>query len=113
VTSTPERELVDAVEEIVARGGDADDVLRAVLAALHARGVASAAVRFLENGALVDGPAVGCGDAATVVPVLYDGVGVGELHLATADTGLAERLATLIAPYVLVGWDTAGEPWAP
>jgi hypothetical protein len=113
MSSTPDAGVVEAVEAIVARGGEADDVLREVLAALHERGIDYAAVRFLELGSFVDGPAVGTQRDATTVPVLYDGAPVGELRVATGDAALAERLATLIAPYVLVGWDTAGEPWSP
>jgi hypothetical protein len=86
--------------------------LRAVLAALHERGVPYAGVRFLESGALVDGPSVGTPMDAATVPVVYDGTRVGELILA-ADDAFAGQVATLIAPYVLVGWDTAGEPWSP
>ena len=103
-----------AVEEIVARGGDADDVLRDVLGALHDRGVAHAAVRFVEEGRLVEGPSVGAAtEGPTAVPVLYRGDRVGELTLAVDDAAFAEQIAALIAPYVLVGWDTAGEPWSP
>lgn len=105
-------EATAAVERIVTDDGDADEVLRAVLAALHERGVGYAAVRFLESGALVDGPSIGTPTDAATVPVLYDGNRVGELSVA-ADDAFAERVATLIAPYVLVGWDTAGEPWSP
>jgi hypothetical protein len=106
-------ETIGAVERIVDRGGDADEVLRAVLAALQDRGVSYAAVRFVESGALVDGPSVGTRTDTATVPVLYDGSRVGELSVAVDDATFAERLATLIAPYVLVGWDTAGEPWSP
>jgi len=103
-----------AAEAVVARGGDADDVLRDVLAALHEHGIAHAAIRFVEEGRLVDGPAVGADPdgGAVTVPVLYRGDRVGELTLA-GDEALAEQVATLIAPYVLVGWDTSGEPWSP
>ena len=106
-------EAIGAVERVVDRGGDADEVLRAALEALHERGVSFAAVRFLEKGVLVNGPSVGSRADATTVPVLYDANRVGELTVAVADAAFAERLATLIAPYVLVGWDTAGEPWSP
>ena len=51
-------------------------------------------------------------EAATAA-VLYNGERVGELTVAVEDPAAAERLATLISPYVLVGWDTAGEPWSP
>jgi hypothetical protein len=103
-------EVLAEVERIVERGGEADDVLRDVLAALHAAGIAYAAIRFVEQGALVDGPAVGTAQQAAVVPVDYRNDKVGELELS-ADVTFAERVAAHIAPFVLVGWDTGGEPW--
>jgi hypothetical protein len=106
-------DVLAAVDEIVGRGGDADDVLRAVLNALHQRGCPYAAIRFLENGELVAGPSVGAVTGALTTPVVYEGSQVGELHLATDDAGLAEAVAERIAPYVLVGWDTSGERWEP
>jgi hypothetical protein len=114
MTSTPDAAgALEAIERILNRGGDADEVLRAVLQALHGRGIPYAAIRFLENGKLIDGPAVGCDLRGLAVPVLYEGNRVGELEVATDDAAFAERVATLISAYVLVGWDTAGEPWAP
>jgi len=38
---------------------------------------------------------------------------VGSLELAVDDGAFVERVATLISPYVLVGWDTGGEQWSP
>jgi hypothetical protein len=102
-----------AAEAAVERGGDADEILRAVLEALHEHGLAYTGVRFVEDGSLVDGPSAGTGEAACAVPVTFDGQVVGELALSVEDTGLAARLAELIAPYVLVGWDTGGEAWEP
>ncbi len=104
---------LEAVDRILNRGGEADDVLRAVLAALHERGTPFAAVRFVEDDRLVDGPSVGKRTETIVTPVTYDGRKVGELELATDDRAFAQRVATLISAYVLVGWDTSGEPWAP
>jgi hypothetical protein len=46
-------------------------------------------------------------------PVVYGNERVGELELADDDAAFAARVAALISPYVLVGWDTAGEPWSP
>jgi hypothetical protein len=112
VSGNPSVSAIEAVDRIVEGGGDADDVLRAVLDALHERGVAHASIRFLENGKLVDGPSVGpAGGSAVVIPVVYEGRTVGELVLADGDAALAETVAARIAPYVLVGWDTSGEPW--
>jgi hypothetical protein len=100
-----------AIDDLVASGGDADDILRGVLTVLHERGIRYAAVRFVENGELVDGPAVGAGEREVAAAVVYEGAKIGELQLAGGDQALAESVAKRIAPYVLVGWDTSGEPW--
>jgi hypothetical protein len=106
---------LEAVDRILKRGGDADDVLRAVLGALHERGIAYAAVRFVEEGKLVDGPSVGDPDVdgLTSMPIVYEGQHVGELLASVSDTEFLRRVATLISAYVLVGWDTGGEAWSP
>jgi hypothetical protein len=105
--------MLEAVDRLVNRGGEADEVLRGVLQALHERGIGYAAIRFVEAGELVDGPSVGAGTATLSTPVLFEGRQVGELALASDDRALAERVATLISAYVLVGWDTRGERWEP
>ena len=75
----------------------------------RARGVDSARVRFIEAGVLVDGPAVGGDAERLVVRVVFDGAEVGSLELAVDDVAFAERVATLVSPYVRAGSDTAGE----
>ena len=76
--------VVDAVDRILAEGGDADDVLRAVVRALIEQGGCSwAGISFVEGGELVPGPAAGDPD---------------------------ERRRTA---HVLIGWDTGGERWTP
>jgi len=104
---------LEAIDRILNRGGDADDVLRTVLEALQDRGIPYGAIRFVEEGKLVDGPSAGQPTAARTTPVVYHGERIGELELADDDDAFAERVATLISAYVLVGWDTAGEPWSP
>lgn len=105
---------LEAIDRILNRGGDADDVLRAVLRALHERGVSYAAIRFVERGELGAGPSVGDPtDDTLTVPVEYRGEQVGELEAATGDRPLLQRIATLISAHVLVAWDTGGERWAP
>ena len=106
-------EALAAAEAAVARGGDADDILRGVVEGLFDRGIGYAAVRFVEGGHLVDGPSAGVGEAAATADVVFDGQIVGELALSADDPQLAARIAELIAPYVLVGWDTGGEAWEP
>jgi GAF domain-containing protein len=55
-----------------------------------------------------------------VVPIVYQGRVVGEIDIdsdeAAAftddDRAFLERVATLISPHCLVGWDTGGVPWS-
>jgi putative methionine-R-sulfoxide reductase with GAF domain len=109
--------LLEAVEGALAAGGEADDVLRSVVAALvEEPGVQWAGIAFLEDGELVVGPHVGAPDEArrTCVPVVYEGSTVGELWVdGTADQTALEPVAERVADYVLVGWDTGGEGWQP
>jgi L-methionine (R)-S-oxide reductase len=54
-----------------------------------------------------------------VVPVLYDGLVVAEIDIdsdvanafTSDDQEFLERVATVISPYCLVGWDTGGTAW--
>ncbi|HEY7561070.1 MAG TPA: GAF domain-containing protein [Gaiellaceae bacterium] len=56
-----------------------------------------------------------------VVPIAYEGRVVGEIDIDSdapaafgpEDRTLLERVATLISPHCLVGWDTGGAPWQP
>jgi hypothetical protein len=110
-------EALAEIELVVAAGGDADDVLRAVVAALAAR-FAWAGIFFVEGGELVLGPEAGRPqpDGRTHVPVSWNGRNVAELAVDGAPEGervALERVATLVADHCLVGWDTRGEAWAP
>jgi len=111
------RELPDELAALLAAGGEADDVLRAVVATLaEAPGLSWAGIAFLERGRLVLGPEAGEPDDAnrTCVPISYGGEPVGELRVdGDADGALLEEVAALVAPYVLIGWDTGGESWEP
>jgi putative methionine-R-sulfoxide reductase with GAF domain len=112
----PTAELAE-IEAIVGRGGDADDVLRQVVAAL-ARRYAWAGILFVEDGELALGPEAGTPDATrrTTVPVTWQGDRVAELAVDGAqeeDSTLLERVATLVSGHCLVGWDTGGESWEP
>jgi putative methionine-R-sulfoxide reductase with GAF domain len=106
-----------AIEAIVGRAeGDADDVLRAVVAALVEQGGCSwAGIRFSERGELVLGPQAGEPDPSrrTSSPVVFEGDRVAELAADRCDdVTLLPRVAELIAAHCLVGWDTGGEAWA-
>jgi hypothetical protein len=106
-----------SVEKIISDGGDADDILRRVIAALHDNaGYTWAGLFFVEDGALALGPEAGLADEKrrTSVPVRWQGDTIAELVVdgaAPDDAAFLERVADLISGYCLVGWDTGGEPW--
>ena len=158
------RDALEALERILDRG-DADDVLREVVALLHDRfeHYSWVGIYLVEGDDLVLGPWRGpeatehvripvgqgiCGVAAAsgrteivddvnadprylacfpstrseiVVPISFEGRVVGEIDIDSdepaafgeGDREFLERVATLISPHCLVGWDTGGERWAP
>jgi putative methionine-R-sulfoxide reductase with GAF domain len=113
------RGALEAVERILNRGGDADDVLRAAVAVLYERlGCSWVAIAFVEGDELVIGPSQGRAAAeSTAVPVVYEGRRIAELRLAPASPDddeervFLERVAVLVSAHCLVGWDTEGVPW--
>jgi putative methionine-R-sulfoxide reductase with GAF domain len=126
--------VAEAVEEILARGGDADDALRQVVAVLHERGgYAWVGLFFVEEGSLTPGPEAGTPEAGTAeagtpeagtpdaasrirVPVIWQGAEIAQLAVdgaSPADTASLERVAVLVSGHCLVGWDTGGERWDP
>jgi L-methionine (R)-S-oxide reductase len=56
-----------------------------------------------------------------VVPIVYEGRVVGEIDIDSVvptafgaeDKAFLERVALLISPHCLVGWDTGGQEWSP
>ena len=110
---------LEAIDRILNRGGDADEVLRQVVNVLHERFGGWVGISFVEEGELVLGPQRGERTAEpTTVPISYDGNVVAELgavaeRLGSEDEAFLERVALLISPYCLVGWDTGGEAWSP
>jgi hypothetical protein len=117
VSADARRGAIDAVDRILNRGGDADDVLRAVVGALVERGGCRwAGILFAEGGDFVVGPQAGEPDEArrVNVPIVYHGDQVGVLSADRApDLELLERVAVLVSAHVLLGWDTDGETWTP
>jgi hypothetical protein len=111
------RGALEAVERLLSRGGDADDVLRAVVAVLHERLGRFCRLSFVEGEDLVAGPAAGEATVTTGFPIRWEGRQVAELEvggeLEDADRALFDRVALLVSPYALVGWDTGGESWSP
>jgi putative methionine-R-sulfoxide reductase with GAF domain len=105
------------IELLLAETQDADDVLRGTVAALVAEpGIVWAGVGFVEEGALALGPVAGVPDEErrARVPISYQEAVVGELWAdGDVEAPLLEQVADRIAPYVLIGWDTRGEPWEP
>ena len=108
---------LDAVDRALGEGGDADDVLRAVVDRVVTHGGAAwAGILFVENGELVLGPEAGeqRPSERIHVPVVYDAERVAELVAdGSDDRAFLEHVAVLISPYCLVGWDTGGVPWDP
>jgi putative methionine-R-sulfoxide reductase with GAF domain len=111
-----QRGALEGVDRVLNRGGDADDVLRDVLQAL-APLFPYAGIRFVEGGELVLGPAVGApAGTPSGYPVSFNGGKVAELEVegaADGDDAFLERVALLVSPYCLVGWDTGGAAWEP
>jgi hypothetical protein len=105
------------LDEILSRGEDADDVLRALVSALVAEaGCAWAAILFVEDDELKLGPEAGEPDPGLRVqlPVVYEGARVAELVVdGCSDRAFLNSVADRIATLCLVAWDTAGEPWTP
>ena len=108
---------LEAVDRILNRGGDADDVLRAVVGAMVERGGCAWAGVFLVEGGergLVLGPQAGepRPDARAQIPVVFKGDRVAELAAdGCGDRTFLERVALLVSPYCLVRWDTNTVPW--
>jgi GAF domain-containing protein len=163
VTADAYRGALEAVDRIVNREADADEVLRKVVSVLHGRlgHYSWVGIYLVEGDDLVLGPWNGpeatehvripvgagiCGAAAAsgateivddvtaddrylacfpstrseiVVPISYEGRVVGEIDIDSderaafgeADRTFLERVALLVSPYCLVGWDTGGVPW--
>jgi L-methionine (R)-S-oxide reductase len=154
---------LEAIDRVLNRGGEADDVLRAVVDVLHDRfdDYSWVGIYLVEGDELLLGPWKGpeatehvripvgqgiCGAAAAsgrtevvddvnaderylacfpstrseiVVPIAYEGRVVGEIDIDSDrpaafdedDRAFLERVALLISPHCLVGWDTGGVPW--
>ena len=110
------RGALEAIDRILNRGGDADEVLREVVTVLFQL-YAYVAIEFVEEGQLVRGPSLGAVDPEEQPEryrISFQGSTVAELVAASPgeeDRAFLERVALLISPYCLVGWDTGGEPW--
>ena len=107
---TPHDGALAAIDEILNRGGDADEVLREVVAVLRHE-YSWVGISFVEEGELVLGPAKGTQTAEPIaIPISYENQVVAELGIVAGeldpeDHAFLERVALLISPYCLVGWD--------
>ncbi len=108
---------LEAIDRILGRSADADDVLRSIVAELAREpGVDWAGIFFLEDGEPALGPQAGVADESrrVRVPVTYRDMQVGELAIdGRADAAVLEHVAAAISAHVLLGWDTGGEAWEP
>ena len=108
---------IDAIKRLVAETADADEVLRRTVEALVAEPeIAWAGVAFVEGSTITLGPTAGTPDESrrTRIPVAFQDAIVGELRVDGAvESASLEQVASLIAPHVLIGWDTGGEDWEP
>lgn len=108
---------LEALDRVLSRGGEPDDVLRATVEILiREPGITWAGIAFLEDGDLVGGPESGTADVGRRirVPIAYEGRPVGELAVdGEAEWAFLERVALLVSAHALIGWDTRGEAWEP
>ena len=114
----------ERVQAVIDGGEEADDILRAALAAVHEGASAPwSAIAFVEEGQMAIGPLHGqrARRHAGARPRGADRLPRRHRRRAlarerardAASTAELERAAALLAPYCLVGWDTGGEEWVP
>jgi len=108
---------LEALDRILNRGGEPDDVLRSAVSVLaEDPGIVWAGIAFLDEGTLALGPTAGEPDDSRRmrVPIVFQGSSVGELWVdGGAERAFLQRVATLLSAHVLIGWDTRGEAWDP
>jgi hypothetical protein len=102
------RGALEAVERILNRGGEAEDVLPAVLEALRSRGISFGRVQLAGSDGLGGGLAVGGPGQGIAAAIVYEGSEIGSLELAVDDRAFVERVATLISHYVWIARTAAG-----
>jgi hypothetical protein len=95
--------VLEAIQQILDRGGDAEDVLQAAMTAIVDRGGAIwAAVLYSDEGELLVGPHAGVAEPGERrgAPILLDGARIGELEVdGLDDQPLIEQVAAQLAPW--------------
>ena len=109
---------VEAVERIINRESEADEILRQSVATIAKRFETFCGIRFVEDGGMIDGPSGGAyAEPQAVVAITYDDSSIAEIVLGAPleeeDRDAFDRIAKLLSPFCLVGWDTGGEAWNP
>ena len=99
--------MIEAIERILNRGGGDAEVLRAVVEAIHDRGVEWVAIRAHGETFAAGAPRTD----SQRVRIAYSGEPVGELEAVVDDDAFLERVAVLISAHVKR--HHAGEPWSP
>ncbi|HEY1479083.1 MAG TPA: hypothetical protein VGF46_03605 [Gaiellales bacterium] len=117
-------DVLATLERAVEHEPEADEILRQGVVVLYEwiTDVRSVAIAFVEDGTLATGPIAGdpIEQAPSVaVPVLYEDRPVAELWIVAEgapdddERAFLGRVANVLSPYCLVGWDTGGEAWEP
>jgi len=102
MTSRSSSGALEAVERILNRGGEPDDVLREVVDTLHERAAAWVGIAFVEEGRLELGPSAGGAppEDHQRYAVHWQGRPIAELWTsAEADPVLCARVAVIVSPY--------------
>ncbi len=93
--------VLEAIDRVLNRGGEAEEVLRQVVDSLH-RLYPYVAIAFVEKGELAVGLEVGhTSRRPDAFPISFEGAQVAELRVAgtPADQDLLERIARLVSAY--------------
>jgi hypothetical protein len=98
------RGALEALERILNRGGNSEDVLQEIVRVLHGH-YARVAIRIVRDDELAPGPMAGNPlGTASIWPVYLQERKVGKIEAAPAseeDDSFMRRVATISAPYFL------------
>jgi putative methionine-R-sulfoxide reductase with GAF domain len=116
---------LEAVDRVLNREPEADEVLRQTVDILHERldRYSWVCIYFRESEELILGPSAGRRDEGSReldISIVYEERPIGVLRVATHapagfdddDERFLKRIALLVSAQCLVGWDTGGLPWS-